>query len=119
MEKLDRLLELARNHKQLIHLNFETAREQVREYDELVKYFDTLERKDKKWLPDISSIFTFHKTLFENDMGKEKYDECRKSLIKLNEILGDDYKVELTGDIWTDLELLDKAQNDYRRDYKA
>ena len=49
----------------------------------------------------------------------EKYDKCRKLLVELNETLGDDYKVELTGNIWVDFELLNEAQNDYRRDYMA
>jgi len=119
MRKLDRLLELERKRKQLIHLNFSTARKVINEYNELKKYFEDLEQKDKKWLPDISRNFTFYETLFENDLGKEKYDECRKSLIKLNEILGDEYKVKLTGNIWYDLELLDAAKNNYRREYMA
>jgi len=60
------------------------------------------------WLPDISGHW-----------NKIDYDKCRKLLIELNETLGDDYKVELTGNIWVDFELLNEAQNDYRRDYTA
>ncbi len=71
----------------------------------------------KKWLPDISSNFTFYKKLFESDLGKEKYDECVESLRKANEILGDDYRVKLTGDLWADMESLEKAQYRYRQDY--